>query len=145
MLSLKVTEDSTKRPTQKSQRSYHHTNTKQSSPLTYISQTTIVQDALSIHGRPLCWKMILSKMPVLTFLIEGFHVRYKWYCSGILKNYRRQIKQCAIQAKLHVGVVLIFRPSSTSRSLKMELFCEILERPRRWPKVEYEIATDLCR
>ena len=68
-LSLKVTEESesTKRPTQKSQRSYQHTNTKNLSPLTCLSQTTIVQDALSIQGRPLCWKMISAKMQVISF------------------------------------------------------------------------------
>ena len=32
---------------------------------------------------------------------------YKWYYNGMLENDRRQIKQWAVQAKLHVGVDLV--------------------------------------
>ena len=61
-----------------------NTNTKHSCLITYLSQTTIVQDALSIQGRPPCWEIFLSKMPVRTFLIGGFHVQV------VLQRYARK-------------------------------------------------------
>ena len=67
---------------------------------------------------------------------------YKWYYNGMLKNDRRQIKQWAVHAKLHVGVVLIFCPSNTSRSLKIKLLCEFAE-TKKWHVNDNEISTGL--
>ena len=68
MLSLEVTEESTKLPTQKE--STKLTTQTQSShiPSLTFSQTTIAQDALSIQGRPVCWERVSAKRPV-PFLI----------------------------------------------------------------------------
>ena len=52
MISLEVTEESTKLPTQKSQRSYQHKTITHSYPSLTFSQTSTVQDAF--NSGPAC-------------------------------------------------------------------------------------------
>ena len=66
----------------------------------------------SIQGLPLCWEIVSAKRPVLTFGI-GMQFMNK-YCNGMVETREDRFKQWDIQATLHVGVVLIVLPSSTS-------------------------------